>query len=53
MDPPDNTLASYFEEFNNKRCPNFTTVEDLVLYKACAAFLEDPTVRTDQTIEMS
>ena len=38
-------------EFEGKRAPNFTTVEDLVLCPSYAAVSEDPTVGTDQTAE--
>ncbi len=50
-DPPDDAYAPYFEEFQSKRAPNFTPVEDLILCKAYAAVSEDPTVGTDQTVE--
>ncbi len=48
--PPDDVYAPYFEEFQSKRSPNFTTVEDLILFKSYAAISEDPTVGTDQTV---
>ncbi len=51
VDPPDDAYAPYFKEFEGKRAPNFTTVEDLVLCKSYAAVSEDPTVGTDQTAE--
>ena len=37
IDPPDDAYAPYFEEFQSKRAPNFTAVEDLILCKAYAA----------------
>ena len=51
VDPPDDVFAPYFEEFQSKRAPNFTAVEDLILCKAYAAVSEDPTIGTDQTVE--
>ena len=51
VDPPDDTYAPYFKEFEGERAPNFTAVEDLVLCKAYAAVSDDPTVGTDQTAE--
>ena len=51
VDPPDDAYAPYFVEFDGKRAPNFTNVEDLVLCRAYGAVSEDPTVGTDQTAE--
>ena len=51
VDPPDDTYAPYFKEFEGKRTPNFTAVKDLVLCKSYAAVSEDPTVGTDHTAE--
>ena len=51
VNPPDDTYAPYFNEFEGKRAPNFTAVEDLVLFKGYAAVSEDHTVGTDQTAE--
>jgi len=50
-DPPDDAYAPFFQEFQSKRAPNFTPVEDLILCKSYAAVSEDPTVGTDQTVE--
>ena len=51
VDPPDDAYAPYFKEFEGKRAPNFTAVEDLVLCKSYAVVSKDPTVGTDQTAE--
>ncbi len=51
VDPCDEAYAPYFKEFDGQRAPNFTAVEDLVFYKACAAVSEDTTVGTNQTAE--
>ena len=49
VDPPDDAYTPYFKEFEGKRAPNFTAVEDHVLCKAYAAVSEDPAAGTDQT----
>ena len=49
VDPPDDAYAPYFKEFEGKRAPNFTAVEDLVLCKSYAIVSKDPTVGTNQT----
>ena len=41
VDPPDDAYAPYFKEFEGKRAPNFTAVEDLVLCKTYAAESEN------------
>ena len=51
IDPPDDAYTPYFKEFEGKRAPNFTTVEDLVLCKSYAAVSGDPTVGINQTAE--
>ena len=51
IDPPDDAYAPYFKEFEGKRAPNFTAVEDMVLCKSYAAVSKNPTVGTDQTAE--
>ncbi len=51
VDPPDDAYAPYFKEFEGKRAPNFTAVEDLVLCRAYTAVSKDPTVGTDQSAE--
>ncbi len=48
---PDVPCAPYFEEIQSKGATNFTSIEYLILWKAYAAVLEDPTVGTDQTVE--
>ncbi len=49
--PPDDAYVPYFDKFQTKLAPNFTSVEDLILCKLYAAVSEDPTVGTDQTVE--
>ena len=51
VDPHDDAYAPYFKEFEGKRAPNFTAVEDLVLCKSYAAVSKDHTVGTNQTAE--
>ena len=51
LDTPDDAYVPYFKEFEGKRAPNFTAVEDPVLCKSYAAMSEDPTVGIDQTAE--
>ena len=51
VDPPDDAYTPYFKEFEGKRAPNFTAVEDLVLCKSYTSVSKDPTVGTDQTAE--
>ena len=51
VDPPNDAYAPYFVEFEGKRAPNFTAMEDLVFCKSYAAVSKDPTVGTDQTAE--
>ena len=52
VDPPDNAYSLYFKEFESKRAPNFTAVEDLVLCKAYTAGSENRNVGINQTAEI-